>query len=145
MADIRNILIAVDFGDADKNLLAMGGQMALKFGAAVWVVHIAMPDPDFVGYEPGPQYIRDLRAKDLRKEHHTLKEYADTFKKANITAEALLVQGMQGEAVLDEIKKLNIDLFIMGAHKHGFFHRLLSDNDPSLLAVKSKVPVLLIP
>ena len=51
-----------------------------KFGSKIWLVHIAAPDPDFVGYEVGPQYIRDHRADELKKEHKLVKKYADELK-----------------------------------------------------------------
>ena len=77
MKEIQNILVAVDFGDGDQTLLDSALQMAQKFNANVWIVHVAAPDPDFVGYEPGPQYIRDSRADELKSEHKTLHAYAD--------------------------------------------------------------------
>jgi nucleotide-binding universal stress UspA family protein len=145
MIPFQNILVAVDFGDTDKALLAHALQMAEKFNAGVWIIHVAMPDPEFVGYEVGPQYIRDVRAEDLRAEHKTLKNYANDFKDAGIEAEALLVQGYTAETLLEEVKKLKIDLFVMGVHKQGFLDRLFSENNPSQLALKSRVPLLLVP
>ena len=35
------------------------------------------PEPDFVGYEVGPQYISDMREIELKEEHKQLKKYAD--------------------------------------------------------------------
>jgi len=145
MKSIQSILVAVDFSPTDKALLARASEMAEKFKARVWIIHVAMPDPYFVGYEAGPQYIRDIRAKDLRKEHKTLKRYADNCTKAGIKAESLLVQGPTAETILEEVKKLKIDLFVMGVHKHGFIDRLFSENNPSQLAIKSNIPVLIVP
>jgi nucleotide-binding universal stress UspA family protein len=145
MKAIKNILVAVDFTATDKPLLARALELAEKFKAQAWIIHVAMPDPYFVGYEPGPQYIRDLRAKDLRKEHKLLKRYADNFKKAGVKAESLLVQGQTAETILLEVQKLKIDLFVMGVHKHGFIDKLFSENNPAQLAIKSKLPVLIVP
>lgn len=145
MKTIQNILVTVDFGDKDKAVLAEALLVAGKFKAKTWILHIAMPEPDFVGYDVGPQYIRDIRAKDLRKEHKTLKKYADSFVKAGVKAEGLLVQGPTIETILDEAKKLKIDLIVTGVHKHGFWFRLLSENTPAELAAQSKTPLLLVP
>lgn len=145
MKGILNILVTVDFGDKDKAVLAEALLVAEKFKAKAWILHIAMPDPDFVGYDVGPQYIRDIRAKDLRKEHKTLKKYADNFVKSGVKAEGLLVQGPTIETILDEAKKLKIDLIVTGVHKHGFWFRLLNENTPAELAAQSKTPLLLVP
>ena len=145
MKEIQNILVAVDFGETDDTLLEHALEMALKFSAKAWIIHIAMPDPYFVGYEAGPQYIRDIRAGDLRKEHRTLQAYADGFNGAGVEAESLLVQGPTVETILEEAAKLKIDLFVMGVHKHGFMDRLFSGNNPSTLAIKSGIPLLIVP
>ncbi len=71
----KNILVAVDFNDAVGKILGYAEALALQFDSKVWVVHVADPDPDFVGYEPGPQYIRDFRAEELREEHKKIAEY----------------------------------------------------------------------
>src|ERR1035437_2735556 len=130
MDPIKNILVAVDFGDDDQILLDYTLQMAQKFSAKVWIVHIAAPDPDFIGYEPGPQYIRDVRAEDLRTEHKTLKAYAENCRIAGVEAEGLLIQGPTVATILEETAKLHIDLFVVGTHKHGFLHRLFNENAP---------------
>ena len=142
---MKNILVAVDFSNDDEVLLNRASQMALMFKSKIWVVHIAAPDPDFVGYEPGPQYVRDIRASDLRTEHKTLKTYAENLDKAGIESEGLLIQGPTVETILEEAAKLNIDLFVVGSHKHGFMHRLFNENTPIELAKKSNIPVLIVP
>ena len=145
MDTMKNILVAVDFSNDDEVLLNRASQMALMFKSKIWVVHIAAPDPDFVGYEPGPQYVRDIRASDLRTEHKTLKTYAENLDKAGIESEGLLIQGPTVETILEEAAKLNIDLFVVGSHKHGFMHRLFNENTPIELAKKSNIPVLIVP
>jgi nucleotide-binding universal stress UspA family protein len=142
---MQNILVAVDFGKGDEILLSRALQIAGKFSSKIWIIHIAAPDPDFVGYEPGPQYIRDFRAEDLRTEHKTLKAYAEDLGKAGFDAEGLLIQGPTVETILKETAKLSIDMFIVGTHKHGFLHRLFSENTPIELAKKSNIPLLIVP
>ena len=145
MKNIKNILVAVDFADHDEVLLEYALQMAQKFECKAWIIHIAAPDPDFVGYEPGPQYVRDYRAEDLRAEHKALKLYADNFVNAGVEAEGLLVQGQTVETILEEATKLEADLFVVGTHKHGFLFRLFNANTPLELAKKSKIPLLIVP
>ena len=60
---MKNILVTVNFEEKETNLLiAKAVELAEKFGSKIWLIHIAAPDPEFVGYEVGPQYIRDHRA-----------------------------------------------------------------------------------
>jgi len=145
MNDLKTILVAIDFNDAIGELMSYAEMLALKFDAKVWVVHVAAPDPDFVGYEPGPQYIRDFRADELKGEHKQLQDICNTFLAPEIDKGALLIQGSTVETVLAEARKLNADLLIVGNHKHSFLHNLLSESVSLELLKNGNIPLLTIP
>lgn len=143
--EFKNIVVAVDFNDAVGKLLGFAEALALKFEAKIWVLHVADPDPDFVGYEPGPQYIRDFRADELRDEHKRLQKISDMFLDKKIESAALLIQGSTVETVLNEAKKLHADLLIVGNHKHSFLHNLLSESVSLELLKNGNIPLLTVP
>ena len=145
MVTIENILVAVDFDDSVDQLLNYGESLAVKFGAKLWVVYVAPPDPDFVGYEPGPQYIRDFKAEELRGEHRRLQELCDTFIDKEVPYEALLIQGSTVETLLEEVIKLNSDLLIVGTHKRSFLYELISESVSLELFRNAKIPLLTVP
>ncbi|UJH92788.1 universal stress protein [Antarcticibacterium sp. 1MA-6-2] len=145
MREIKNILVAIDFNETVGDLLSYAEALALKFEAKVWVVHVAEPNPDFVGFEVGPQYVRDVKADELREEHRKLQTICDTFFDESIEREALLIQGSTVETVVEEAKKLQSDLLIVGTHKHSFFHDLFSENVSLELLKKAEIPLLAIP
>lgn len=138
-------MIALDYGEAQSEILTTGLKLAAKFMSNVFLVHVAGPEPDFVGYEVGPQYIRDEVAKELRKEHQWLQKYKEQFQAMDINTQALLIQGSTPEMLLEEIKKLNIDLLIMGNRKHGFLHNLVFGSTADKLIEENKLPILLVP
>lgn len=142
---MKNILVTIDFEEKGQVLIDKAVEMAEKFNAKLWLVHVAAPDPDFVGYEVGPQYVRDVLAKDLREEHKLLQTFSSQLKDRNIDAEGLLVQGTTIETIVELTKKLTIDLIVIGKHKHGFFHKtFMVSTDESLIEL-SNVPVLVVP
>ena len=93
----------------------------------------------------GPQYIRDNVAVGLRNEHKLIQKYADQLKAKNVEAEGLLVQGATSETILKESTKLNIDLVVIGHHKHSSLYKIFVDDVDSEIISNSKVPVLIIP
>ncbi len=145
MKEIKNIIVAIDFNDTVGELLGYAESIATKYKSKVWVLHVAAPEPDFVGYEPGPQYIRDFKAEEYRSVHRSLQNICDTFIDESIECEALLIQGSTVETVVNEAKKLNSDLLIVGTHKHSFFHDLFSENVSLELLKKADIPLLAIP
>jgi nucleotide-binding universal stress UspA family protein len=142
---MKNILVAIDFNKNEALLIDKAIQLAEAFDSKLWLTHIAAPDPDFVGYDVGPQYIRDSRATELRKEHKLLKEYTLTLKNKGVNAEGLLVQGATIEMIIEESKKLNVDLIIAGHLKHGFLYNALLGSVSAEIIKESKIPVLIVP
>lgn len=56
---MKNILVAVDLDASSQLLIHAAAEQAEKINAKVWVLHVADPEPDFVGNKAGPQYVRD--------------------------------------------------------------------------------------
>lgn len=142
---MKNILVAIDFKGNEQILIDKAEKLAEKFESKVWVIHIAAPDPDFVGFSVGPQNIRDDRASELREAHRLIEDYAETLEKKGIKSEGLLVQGATIETILEEAKKLNIDLIISGYQDHGFFYKALYGSVSNSIIKASKIPVLIVP
>lgn len=142
---MNTILVTIDLDDHADQLMGHAAALASALNAKVWLMHVAAPDPDFVGYEVGPQYIRDSRADELRKEHRTLQGCAKILEDHGVEAEGILVQGATIEMILEESKKLDADLIICGHHEHGFVHDWLTGSIAKALLKKSKTPLLIIP
>jgi len=142
---MKNILVATDFNAGSKKLFEAACRLAEKFGSKIWVIHIAAPDPDFVGYDVGPQYIRTTRAEDLKKEHKMLQQMAEDIEAKGITAESLLVQGPTVKMILEEMEKLKIDLIVLGHVEHAFLYNAFFGSTAKEILKKSKIPLLVIP
>ncbi|WP_066224590.1 universal stress protein [Formosa haliotis] len=142
---MKNILVTIDFDGKEQILLDKAYQFASVFNSKVWIMHIAAPDPDFVGYSVGPQYIRDSRAEELRNEHRILQDFSRTLNERGVETDALLVDGATIEMIMKEAEKLNADLIITGHNDHGFFYKAFIGSTSEQIIAKSKIPVLLVP
>ena len=137
--------MAVDFDNRSNVLLDYASELSSKFDARLWIVHIAAPEPQFVGYEVGPEYIRDMRAEDLRDEHRFLQNMARGIRDKGGKAEALLIQGPTVQTLLDELNKLEADLLIVGSNQHGYIYRAFAEDTAAELQKQCPVPMLIIP
>ncbi len=142
---MKNILVTIDFDKKVDLLINKAFEIAECFDSKVWLMHVSAPDPDFIGYEPGPQYTRDFRAKELRKEHRLLESYVNKLQKKGINAEWVFMKGATIEMIIKESKKLNIDLIIAGHSDHGFIYKAFFSSVSAQIIKKSKIPVLIIP
>jgi len=142
---MKNILVTLDFERNEHLLIDKAFQFAKPFDSKIWLMHIAAPEPDFVGYNDNPQFMRDSRASELTKEHKLLQEYSNNLKKKGASAEGLLIQGPTIEMIMEKAKKLNIDLIIAGHHERSFLYRAFIGSVSRKIVKKSKIPVLIVP
>jgi nucleotide-binding universal stress UspA family protein len=143
---LDEILVAVDFSGGTEHVLAVAARVAAASGASVHLLHVAAPEPGFVGYDKagGPE-DRDHRADELRDEHQGLGVLADAMKDSGITVKPLLVKGATIEVILGEANRLGADLIVVGSHGHGAMHRFLVGSTPDALVRQSEIPVLVVP
>ena len=145
LKSMKNILVSIDFHDKTRLLIEQAVNLARAFKSKIWLIHMAAPDPDFVGYGPGPEYIREDRAIDLKNEHELLRRYRIEMRENGLDTEALLIQGATVETILDEIERLNIDLIILGHHEHSIIYNLFHESVSDKVIQKSNIPMLIIP
>ncbi len=142
---MKNILTGIDFHKNTVKLLDQTFELAKATGSKVWLVHVAAPDPDFVGYQPGPQVVREDRARELSDERKLLDEYTDKMKEQGVDAEGLLIPGATAKTLLKKTKELDINLMILGKHDHGPLYEAFYGSAASKIPGKADIPVLLVP
>ena len=142
---MKNIIVAIDFENNQHLVLDQALIFGKTFNAKLWLLHIAAPDPDFVGMEAGPQTERDNRAAQLRKEHRLLEDYTREISNKGVAAEGLLIQGTTTETIIEKAKTLKADLIIKGHHEHGFIYKALIGSVSNQIIKRTKIPVLIVP
>ena len=139
------LLVAVDFSDPTDRILRVATRLAKSLDASVWIVHAAEPEPDFVGYDAGPEVVRGQVAKELRKEHRSLQEYAERLREAGVDAKARLVRGPTVESLLAMAEKQGADLIVVGSHGRGMVAELLLGSVSQGLIRDGRWPVTVVP
>lgn len=142
---MKTILVAVDLSDASEAVLRRARELAQRDGARVYLLHVADPDPDFVGFDAGPDSVRDQVATELREEHRTVQAHADALRAEGLDATALLVRGATVATILHEADKLGAEVLVVGTHGRGAIARALMGSVSTGLIAKSDVPVLVVP
>jgi len=142
---MKNILATIGFYDNENLLMDKAFEIANAFKAKVWLLHVVSPEPEFVGFGVGPQYVRDARALELRKERKLLDHYAEDLALKGVEAEGLLMKGSTIELIMKEAEKLSIDLIITGHHDHNFVYKAFFGSVATGLINKTKIPMMLVP
>ena len=139
------LLLAVDFSDSSQKLIECVKDWGKVVSEKVWLLHVAEPEPEFVGYEVDTPEMRDVVARRYQKEHQQLQQMSQELRSEGLDCVALLVQGPTVETILREIKNLSVDIVVLGSHGKGILKHLLVGSTSEGVLQKSSVPVLVVP
>ncbi len=141
-----NLLAAIDFSGFTDPILAAVDQVAATVPETrIWLLHVAEPDPAFVGFAAGPDAVRDQVAAEYRREREQLQACAERLRAGGRDVSALVVQGAIAETILDQAAKLEAGLIVMGSHGYGTIAELIVGGVSKVVLRKARCPVLIIP
>lgn len=136
------VLVAVDFSPVTGRTLAAVRRCCPAAGLQIVVLHVAEPDPAFVGWDAGPEVVRDQVASQLRREKHQVEELAAALRAEGIEATGLAVQGAIVSTILSEADRVGADLIAVGSHGHGAAYDLAVGSISAGVIRQSSRPVL---
>ena len=144
---MKNILVAIDNFESTTTkspLIEKTIELANAFSSKVWMLHV-VPQSGQSPYNVDNKIFRREVAHELHDEHEYLQQFAKCLRERNIESKSLLVEGETIQTILYESDRLNVDLIILGCHKHSeLFAALMNNTDEGLLS-KCTHPVMFVP
>ncbi|MGW8281832.1 MAG: universal stress protein [Gemmatimonadota bacterium] len=113
-----SLLVALDFSGVSDDQIEIVGRLAAP-NREIFLLHVAEPDPSFVGYEAGPEEVRSQVAKEFHEEHRQLQAIADRLREKGHQVNALLVQGPTVQTILEQAEYLGAEVIVVGSHGRG--------------------------
>ena len=142
---MKTILAAIDFSEVTEGVVEHAVQLAKAFGSSLYLLHVEAPEPTFVGYEPGPQHERDHVARAIKEDRHAIHELRDKLKEQGIDAHGLVIQGPTVEKILEEARRLDASLVVVGSHGHGALHNLILGSVSEGVMRDTPCPTVVVP
>ena len=140
------VLAALDLDRTTPDVLREARLWTRRLGAELFLIHVADPDPDFIGYGAGPESVRLAVAHKFTRAHQRMEALATELRKEGLVATtALLIQGATAETILREADRLAADVIVMGTRTRGALRSLLLGSVSKQVVAGSIRPVLLIP
>jgi nucleotide-binding universal stress UspA family protein len=139
------LLVCVDLSESTEIIVKKIEETAKALSAKVWLLHNAVPEPDFVEFKVDPQAARESLAKKFHGEHRQIQELANRMRKAGLDTTALLVHGATVETILNEASELEVDMIVVGSHGRGAMYQLLVGSVSEGVLRKSRCPILVVP
>jgi nucleotide-binding universal stress UspA family protein len=147
---MKLVLALVDFSEVTSNLVTLAGNVARGMNSKLVLVHVAMPDADFVDGKVRDNVSRDALAGDLRQRHRKLEILELELRKLGVDATGLMVRSTSSRGnpvnkIVDEVDRLGPDMVIMGTHGHGRLYEMLVGSVTNAVVRKVRRPVLVVP
>ena len=139
------LLAALDLSTTTRDVLREARNWTRRLSAELFLIHVAEPDPDFIGYGAGPESVRLAVAHKFHRAHLQLEAAAVELRKDGLNTTALLLQGATADTILREADRLGVDVIVMGTRAHGAIRNLLLGSVSKQVLGQSTRPVLLIP
>lgn len=140
---MKKILVAIDFSGITHEVIGHAATLAHKFAAELWIVHVAPPDLDY--FKSLSRGERHEVAEGLHNEHRFLQDQAEQLRASGVNASALLARGAPVETILDEARKLQADMIVMGSHGHTAMYRAVIGSVSEGVLRDTSIPLLVIP
>jgi nucleotide-binding universal stress UspA family protein len=145
---VKNLLVAIDVcetANIASPIMEKTLELAHAFSSKVWIIHIV---PDL--HRPAPfnvdsKVMRRAIADELCKEHEVLQCLAQCLRNRDIDAKALLIEGATIKTILKESDRLDIDLILLGCHRHGLLYGVLTEFTEEGLLSKCPSPIMFVP
>jgi len=141
----KTILVPIDFSPAEPTIIACAASLAAALPAQIVLLHVEAPEPAFIGYEPGPQTVRDSVAQSIRGSSKALHAVRDRLRSEGLSVESLLIQGPTAEKIVDEARRLNADYIVLGSHGHSALFDLVVGSVSEGVIRRAPCPVVVVP
>jgi len=141
---MRRVLACVDLSESSEAVVECARELAAPDGALT-ILHVAAPEPDFVGYDPGPSSVRDNVARDLKREHQAVQQLAARVRTASLHVTPLTVQGMTVDRIAEHAGRLGVNWIVVASKGHGMLHDLVVGSVARELMRRATVPVVVVP
>jgi len=144
---VKNILVVIDSCETisiKSPLMERTLELASAFSSKVWLLHI-VPHPHQPPFNVDTATMRREVAVELRHEHEFLQHLAQCLRDRDVDATALLVEGATIRTILLEADRLDIDLIVLGCHKHGLLYGALVDVTEEGLLSNCSRPIMFVP
>ena len=145
MAEGERVLAAIDFSPQAEGVLEVAGRLALAVSAELTLLHVAAPEPDFVGYEVGPQSVRDDRAQTLDLERRQLHQMADDWRARGLSTRAFLFAGPTVEKILEQAEAHEASWIVLGTHGRSRLAKAFIGSVSRGVVESAPCPVVVVP
>lgn len=145
---MKILLTAVDLSPITPKVIEGATDLASALGAKVILLHVTEPVAAYVPVGAAMDVITapmPVEPPDLEALKARLEELAAPIRAKGVHVETVTAISLPVDEILDQAKKTNADMLILGSHGHGALYHLFSGSVVTAVLQKATLPVTVIP
>lgn len=142
---MKTFLVPVDFSAVSEEIVDTAVTFAQAFRARIVLLHIIPPPIVTSEYALPVEAVQESLVAGEHSAENRLEEYAETFRRAQLTVETQVRHGPPVRSILEEAERTQADFIIMGSHGHGKLYDLLVGSTASGVLKGARCGVIIMP
>lgn len=144
MNEYKRILVVSRMIQSSRKVIQYGVSLAQKYKAELYIIHSIYNPFGLRGWSVGTLSLAEEYENILQDARRKLSELVESEKRKGVSIKELVREGEPAEEILKTIKKENIDLLVLLAHKEGRLEDLFFDRSNDELVRKMPCSIMLI-
>lgn len=142
---MKQLLLCVDLSPVTERVVAFVAAMAGAGAPRVHVLHVADPEPAFVGFGTDTPEHRDQVATSLRETHRACEAIESGLRAAGLEVDLHVVRGSVADTILERASALFADAIVVGSNGHNRVRSLFVGSVTDALLRRATMPVIVVP
>ena len=135
------LLLAYDGSEPSKHALEVAADLAKKLGAKVYLLYVVDVN---AATELFGEYSGKIAEELMQKAKEILRDAVDHLKSKGVDVEEVVDAGTPAEKIVENAKKFDVYMIIVGAHGYGGIRKLLIGSVSEKVIRMSDRPVLVV-
>ena len=147
------LLVAIDFSELAEKVIAEAEKLATRLSANVFLLHVIPPSSPIIDILPEAETLlptKNISGKEISSlieapESTKLLTVAAQLQERGIETKGIIAQNDEVTAIIEESKKNDVDMIMLGSHGHGaLFHFLVGSVSEGVIR-QATCPVIIVP
>jgi nucleotide-binding universal stress UspA family protein len=142
---MKTLLVAVDFSDASRQVIAYAAGLARDLSARLILLHVVEPIASYVPVGTAMDVIEAAPPPVLETDFEAHRNHLRQLAEGLPDAEVIAIVGLAGEEIVTQAAVHDAAFIVLGSHGHGALYHLFAGSVVTGVLRRSKIPVLVVP
>jgi nucleotide-binding universal stress UspA family protein len=141
---VTRLLVCVDLDIETAPIVEAAVRLA-GAGGELHLLHVAEPEPEFVGNRVDTPELREIIANKIRDAHRAVEALASDLVAKGVNATAHLARGAVPATILERAERLDASAIVIGSSREHRLRHLVQGSITDAVLRKATLPIVVVP